>query len=362
MRRLDDEQGDPHGDDCDRNDKHDARGVLDRRDVALRFASTLSASPSRLTALVVHRAEHNPHGQPKPQRDQRQKQVQDVVDALATDERRPVARAAKASLFEVRRHGGDASLRRSFTQRNHESKHQVITVDFSEVEELTRRLEKLNERGFPHAVRMALNDSAFKGRELYRQEMRSSMTLRNRFTEGSVRVQKARGMKPRRMESAVGSIQPYMRTQEEGGTERKRGKVGVAIPTSVASREGRNKRPKRRIVRRMSQHGLGRIELARRTGKGRKQRNAIAIAEAKRRGRKHVFLDLGRRKGIFRVGGGRRSVRIDMVWDLSRRQVRIPKNPMLRRATTRVGAFLPRIHEEALRTQINAVLIFGKRV
>lgn len=197
------------------------------------------------------------------------------------------------------------------------------------LQQLRRSLSIYARRGLPHAGRNALNGIAFAAREEWQRQAASKMTLRNTWTTRSMRVVKARGINLRGMESVVGSVADYMATQEDGGVERKRGKHGVSIPTSVASGEGRGANPRQRLVRRPNR--LGSIQLAARPGKTSRQRNAIAISQARASGRKYVFLDLGRRRGIFRVSGGKRRPKIDMVWDLTRPTVRIPATHTLQR-------------------------------
>ena len=87
-----------------------------------------------------------------------------------------------------------------------------------------------------------------------------------------------------------------------------------------------------------------------------RQRNAVAISLAQRAGRKFVFLELERRKGIFRLSGGKRRPRLDLVWDLSRPAVRIPQSGTLERALRSILPTLPRIQERALVDQIDFVM------
>ena len=125
----------------------------------------------------------------------------------------------------------------------------------------------------------------------------------------------------------------------------------MAIPTSVASGEGRGAKPRQKMVRRPNK--VSNITLARnaRTS-NRKPRNAIAVKEAIETGRRYIFLELQRRKGLFRVYGGKRKPRVEMIQDLTRKTVRIPRNPWLMPAANKQVAQLPRYYAAALDRQL----------
>lgn len=235
-----------------------------------------------------------------------------------------------------------------------------LQIDMHDVEKLRRDLERFRDDAFPYAIRATLNNSAFATRSIYQAEARSSMTLRNKYTTRSIRVDKARGLSVRGMEAVVGSTAEYMRFQEEGVVHRKRGKHGVAIPTRAASGEARGSTPRQRLVRKPNK--LANIALLRRARAGtRQQRNVASITQAKAAGRKYVFLDLGRRKGIFRMTGGSRKKRakLTMLWDLSRPATVVKRNPMLQRSLTKVEPHVPRIHKKALLAQLRHHGILG---
>ena len=152
----------------------------------------------------------------------------------------------------------------------------------------------------------------------------------------------------------MGTIADYLEVQEFGGTKLKRGSVGVAIPTSYAAGQALGSQPRIRLARRANQLKAIRLKRSRKRGSNRKQRNIAAI----RSGQKFVFLDLGRRQGIFRVLGGKRKPRIKMVWDMTQQAVVIPRNPWLQPATRRVEKVLPRLYREALRFQLRRHRLF----
>lgn len=230
-----------------------------------------------------------------------------------------------------------------------------------------KRLAKLQDdlttfakRAVPIAVRNSLNTTAFEARRVWVGELKQRMVLRNTWTERSLRVEKAAGYDLDSMESKVGSILPYVATREQGGTEAKKGKHGVALPTSSAAGQGMKTWPRTRQVQR--RHWMSSIRLADRPGAGRKQRNAIAIARAiKNKSKDVVFLDLGRRQGLFRVTGTRRGLKVRMIWDLSKSSVRTAPIPTLAPALEALRPRLPAIHEKALLEQLkrNRVLWYG---
>lgn len=231
------------------------------------------------------------------------------------------------------------------------------SVDLHEVERMAHELRTLKAEAFPYAVRNALNTSAFEGRKLWAKELQRSFILRNTFTTRSLRVVKAQGTSVQAMASHLGSIAKFMGTQEAGGVEV--GHIGRSkpVPTAVASGQAMGSRPRTKAVRKPN--WLTAIHLSkRRIGKSRKQRNAIAIRQAVAAGQRFTFLELENRKGLFRITGTKR-VRVRMVWDLSRKAVRIPKDPTLERTLTTLGPRLLLIHRGAIVDQMRRHRILG---
>lgn len=217
-----------------------------------------------------------------------------------------------------------------------------LEVDAADIKRLARDLATFSKKSAPYAMRYALNDMAFDARGEWSDEMRSSMTLRNSYTQRSLGVRKTAGTNLTTMHSVVGSRLDYVKEQEHGSTQTTRGKHGVPIPTSSAAGQGlRSKRT--RAVRqanylsaiRLNQNSMGGA-----TRRGRQQRNAVAIAIARRRGAKFVYLDTGgdgrqRRQGIFKLTASKRTP-VRMVYSLSKRTVRTKPNPMLARTLSTV--------------------------
>lgn len=233
--------------------------------------------------------------------------------------------------------------------------HMRISVDSSDIIRFVKRLDALNKRGAPHAMRESLNTLAFATRKQWQREIRSELTLRNRWTVNSIRVEKARGSNIGTMEATVGSVAKYMRRTEEGETLKTRGKHGVSVPTGYASGEEGATPPQRLPTK---PHRMPSIQLTRRGTGSRKQRNAVAIRKATQAGgrKKFVFLETEKKKGIFKImGRGKRST-IKMVWDLSSRALKKKPFPTLQPALRKINPKAPRIYAAALSKQVRRAL------
>jgi hypothetical protein len=234
----------------------------------------------------------------------------------------------------------------------------MITGDFREVKDLADDLRKLNERGLAFASRETLNQTAWKARQQAQAIIERKMTQRNRWTKGSVRVEKARSLNIRAQEAAVGSTESYMETQEFGGVDRARGKHGVPIPTSYSAGQ-MGAKPRTRLPRRANRLPNIKLKRSKTRRMSRKQRLAATVRQAVAGGQKYVFLDFGKHKGIVKVlGGGRRlksgrsSAKLRMVQDLTERSVRIPATPWLRPAVNLASLRVDDFYRKALLFQL----------
>lgn len=228
----------------------------------------------------------------------------------------------------------------------------VFEIETREIRKLAEDLETAGKKAVPFALRNSVNRSAFEGRKIWQAELHDEMTLRNKWTERGILVEKARSSTLGQIEATLGSIRDYQATQESGGT------VRGAIPTSVSSGEGRGAQPRKRLVR--GPHKLPNITLAnRRKGGSKKQRNAASIAIAKRQGKKHVFLETQRGKGIFRLSGGKRSTKLDMVHDTTSKSHRLPPHPTLGPTLRKLEPKMSKIHIEELVKQLRYHKVLG---
>jgi hypothetical protein len=223
----------------------------------------------------------------------------------------------------------------------------MFKIDTEQTRQFEDKLRKLNDRAIPFAVRQTLNDLAFATRKNAIDIIGDKMIERNRWTRGSIRLEKAQGVDTRRMMSVVGSTADYMEKQEFGHTERK-----TAITTSYASGEGENAKPRRRVARKANRMSSIKLKRQRNRGKTRAQRNLITVRMAAKNKVKHIYLDLGKRKGIFTVTGGKRKPRVRMVQALGHRNVVTPRNPWLRPATDKSVKRRDRFYRQALTFQL----------
>lgn len=233
----------------------------------------------------------------------------------------------------------------------------MIDVRWKGVDRMLVDLKHFRERAVPHAMRNALNTSAFEGRKLWQEQMRQTFELRNQFTTRSVLVQKATGTQVDSMHALLGSTAPYMGDQEGGATVRgKHGHKPIPGPVAAGQPAGSHRTRLVRAARRLSAIKATR---AREVGE-RQRRNAIAISIAQRRGQKFALLERPKGgKGLFLLGGGKRKVTTRLLWDLSRRSVRVRPHPTLERALAALQPKLPAIYEAKLLEQLKRHGIAG---
>lgn len=234
----------------------------------------------------------------------------------------------------------------------------MFDITTRDVRKMENDLKAFQRKALPFATRNTVNQAAFTAMREARQNVGDDMVERNRYTRQSIRVDQARTLAISRQAATVGSIADYMADQEFGATKAKTGKEGVAIPTSYSAGQGRDAQPRTRLPRKPNK--MANIQLRKRSKKGasRKQQNLVAIKTAAGNGHKYVFLDLGRRKGIFRVTGGKRRPKIQMVHDLTKQIVTIPRNPWLFPAVERTKPQVQRLYADSLRFQLRRYALF----
>ncbi len=236
-----------------------------------------------------------------------------------------------------------------------------LSVDYSQVDRMERDLIKYAERAYPFATKNTLNQAAFHSQKLAKETVRNKMTVRNKWTEQSIRVTKAGTLNVNRQESVVGSVEEYMSKQESGGIVRKKGTTGVPIASSYSAGQGRGAK-RTRLPRRPNK--LSSISLGRSRGFGLtpKQRNLLAVKNAVKSGKRNIYLKLGRTEGIFRVVGGTKrnssKAKVNMLWDMSRDSVVINSNPWLQPSVDQVSKKIPSIHVKSLEFQLKRNKLF----
>jgi hypothetical protein len=234
----------------------------------------------------------------------------------------------------------------------------VFKLDNKDIKKLEN---KLNIRKISYATRNTLNSIAFTTQKHARRNVNRRLTIRNRYTEQSIRVEQTRSLKIRDQFVVIGSVADYMETQEFGGVKKKRGKEGVSIPTSFSAGQGRSKDRTRlpKKPNKLENIRLKKKNKRRLTGR---QELLVKVQQAVNTGNKYIFhqFDAGK-KGIFKVVGGTKNIkrgwpgnaRLEMVWDMTEQIVTIPATPWLRPAVNTASKFLPIAYKKALQFQLN---------
>jgi len=230
-------------------------------------------------------------------------------------------------------------------------------VDMHEVEDLAADLERFAHRAVPFAARNGLNDTAFQARQVWQKAMGRSFTIRNKYVQRSVRVDKAEiRSRVDSMHAVLGSVFPGLDKQEFGGTIA--GKTGnKAIPTRVAAGQSMGSGERTRTVR--APNRLSRIHLPGRKGGGSKrQRNAIAVRKAARTKRGFALIETKRGRAIVKVTG-RKRLRVRMVYDLSRASVQVQPSPTLSPTVKIMQRRMPSIMLARLKEQARRHRLLG---
>ncbi len=237
----------------------------------------------------------------------------------------------------------------------------MIQVDVGQLRKLELDLGELSKKAQPYAKTSALNSMAFQSQQGSRQIIRDEFTNRNAYTARSIQVERA---SKTRDYSLVGSTAPYVAQQEFGGNRPKAGKHGVPIPTKAAAEvpSGTGVGPRRKMVRKASRLGNVSLLQGMRGKPNRKQMNAALVNVARTKGRnKVVYLDLGKRKGLFRVTGSRKHPDIRMIYDLSHSTVHIKKHPIIWPAARFAAMKGPGFYMDALQMQIDRQKLFKSK-
>lgn len=231
----------------------------------------------------------------------------------------------------------------------------MITLEDRKIKNFEKTLDRFTKDGFPRATQFALNEAAFNSSKSAKRIIDENLVIKggkksNPAIHG-VQFSKTKSLDVRQQETKVGHVAAFWPVQEFGGIVHKRGSEGVAIPTGAAAAQAGTKHRTKQVrpTNRLSKIRLSRGALRAKT---RQQKNAIAIRQARAGGGPaHVFLDLGRRKGIFRVT----KRKIVMLHDLTRASVRIQPSPAIHPAAERQEQFIPENYERALKFQLRKV-------
>lgn len=237
-----------------------------------------------------------------------------------------------------------------------------ILLDVSEVEDLANKFQVFARKAYPFATQRTVNEAAFKTRAAARHKIKQEFILRNHWTRKGVQVDKARGLDVSRQVAVVGHLDDYMARTEFGGRMHGKGKHGKPIYTAVAAGLPEATRPVKKLptkANKFGKYGSMRLLKKGRGGGSKSQRNAVAIKQAIKAGKKHVFMETGDKKGLFRIVGRGKQKDVKLVHNLSFKSVRTPRQPWLKPSVLRVQAVLPRIYHKRLIEQARRHGLFG---
>lgn len=218
-----------------------------------------------------------------------------------------------------------------------------------------KQYDKLLRKQVPHdinrAAEKALTSTAWKCRQIAQNRIGRQFIERNRWTRGSVGVERARPGPLHTMESRCGSWEDYMRRQEEGHVRRSGSEYGTPVAGSAAAGQPgapvrtRTQRPRFRMTNLTVRH------------KGARNRAAVigAVNAAVKDGSRIVFIDdKDSVAGIYYVRGGKATksgwpgkARLELLHLLSERSVRVVASPWLLPSSKLAGARTARffVHE-----------------
>lgn len=233
-----------------------------------------------------------------------------------------------------------------------------VYVDTRDFRKLHDHLERFAKRAVPYAARDALNGCAFELRKEWQEKIRGTFTLRNKFTERSIRVEKASGLDLRTMQSRTGSVAAYMADQETGATIRGSGKH-KAIPAPGAANQAPGAR-RTRVVTSSKRLGAIHINSPALAKYGRRRQNAIALAIAIRKGERFALLNrTGRGRGIFEVKGLKTKAKVRLLYDVSRGSVKVKPSETMRHAVVGAGHRFERVIYDSLLRQLHRNKLLG---
>lgn len=233
-----------------------------------------------------------------------------------------------------------------------------ITVDAREIRRLERELRVFHEKAARAASAVTLNRLARGARALAKRRVEQTMTLRNKWTLGSIQSTNTPLGRPIGQQfTLVGSRQEYMAKQHEGG-RLKRTKEGRRLTTARGSREGDAAFPRKKLARGMNR--ISKIKVAPRNQKRRGKMSAgvaahIQVKEARKKGFRFAYLRLGRdNAGLFDV----KRKRIKMVHRIMREPLRVKSRPWLEPAADEMRQAGPRIWARAVMAEVAKVGLF----
>lgn len=246
-----------------------------------------------------------------------------------------------------------------------------MNLDTTEIIKLEKQLKTFGRLALPFAARNAVNDTGVILKKNSFEHVRKEMTLRNRWTQNSLKLFKAKSLTIDKQVARFGSLQDYMFDQEYGGTRTTRRSSSIPIPTGDATGESGNRGRLQKLAK--GKNKLLNIQLLKTRGKRlktRRQRNAATVAQAIRTKQKYVYMETEKSKGIFKIvsgGGGRKGSkqrkrenrsRVRLLWNMKHRRISVPPRPWLRPAIEEVLKIMPAVYVGAMQNQLDRYHLF----
>ena len=245
-----------------------------------------------------------------------------------------------------------------------------MEIDTRELKMLERGLQTFARKSVPFATRQVINQQAFASRSGMQDNISRDMVNRNKYTRGSIRVDRSTSLNIDKQQSVMGSIAEYMDDQEHGTLITSEGKHGHPIPTATASNEGDRAYPRKRprapskrlakirLANKRVKHHVGRGSL--RAPSSKKHEFVLKQIMAVKTGQRFFFFSGGKRTGIYHIRGGRKKGRVinldntrtRMVYNLNKRNVLIPATPTMFPAVREVIKNTPVLYRRALLYQL----------
>ncbi len=243
-----------------------------------------------------------------------------------------------------------------------------MRLDLSQIKEFEADLKVFAKSALPFAVKDTLNKAVYEGQYRARQNIDRRMINRNKWTQNSVKANRAHGNDIDSMESRVGSLNPYMKDQEEGGGRSESN--GVPIARGAASGQiGASVRDK--AVRKGNR--LSNILLAKRSGgrmaKHSRQAYVFKVQDAVTSGNKFFYHEFSStRKGIYKVVGGRRGfkrgipkgAKVRTMYDMSHTSTIVKATHWLSDAVESTRKDMPKMYWHSLAQQLQRRGLFDK--
>lgn len=235
-----------------------------------------------------------------------------------------------------------------------------IDTDTKDIEQLQKDLKIFAPKIFPLISRDTINNAAFTTQKKAKLLIKHRFVLKNKWVIKSIRVEKAKGMNVKTMAAIIGSVNPGMEKQEFGDTIGKKGRKGVAIPTSVASGEGEGVTPRRKVVRKPNLRSNVKLLKLKTKVKSKKQFIAVSISMTARKSgsRRFLYLPFDKHPGIYKIQGSKKNPRIRQIYDLSKKSVIIPPSPWLLPSSKRGARGIPAFFKKSSKYHIKRSGIF----